>query len=138
MTDKKFFFPVCALLLWGVWAFLPKLALQSLPPHGIIFYEALGSFALTTTIFLLTKKTAAAPRGRGLGFAAASAGASLCGILSYFYALGQGPVATVATITAMYPLVAVVLARVFLKERMNRRQSAAAVLALGAIWLLAG
>jgi transporter family protein len=58
--------------------------------------------------------------------------------LFFFYALKQGPVAVIVMLTALYPLVSLVLARVVLKEKLNRTQYVAIGMAMGAVALLAG
>ena len=75
---------------------------------------------------------------KSIGIIFCGASISIIGILCYYSALRLGPVATVSTIMAMYPVVGVALARVFLKEKMNCLQFVAAGMAMGAIYLLAG
>lgn len=127
---------IAALVVWGFWAFLPKLALQSLPPHNVIFYESLGNFIITVPILFLLrfkvefeKKTVAQIAG--------TAALTVCAILCYFLALRHGPVAVIATMTALYPIICLILARVFLKERVNGKQIVAIIMAMCSILLLA-
>jgi uncharacterized membrane protein len=58
------------------------------------------------------------------------------GLLFFFEALGRGPVAVVVPLTALYPVVAVVLSRVFLQEALTLRHLAGLALAMAAVWLL--
>ena len=137
LTANSLFPPLAALVLWGFWAFLPKLAMQSLPPHSVIFYEALGGlFVIVPLLFSVKGKLV--KEKKSIGIVACSSSISIIGALCYFSALKLGPVATVSTITAMYPVVGVALARIFLQERMNRLQFLAAAMAMVAIYLLAG
>ncbi len=131
------FAPLAALVLWGFWAFLPKLAMQSLPPHSVIFYEALGGLFVTMPLLFFIKGELVRDK-KGISIVACGSSLSIIAILCYYTALRLGPVATVSTITAMYPVVGVALARIFLKEKMNRVQLLAAVMAMVAIYLLAG
>ena len=127
-----------ALLLWGLWAFLPKLAMnQNMNPHSVIFYEAIGGWCTVMPLLFFTKGKLVRDK-KAIATVFCGASFSLIAILCYYTALNIGPVATVSTITAMYPVVVVALARIFLKEKMNRRQLAAAGLAMVAIYLLAG
>lgn len=128
--------PLAALVLWGFWAFLPKLAMQGLPPHSVIFYEAMGGLIVTLPLLFFIQGRLVRDV-RGIGIVACGSSISLVAILCYYSALKIGPVATVTTISAMYPAVGIALARIFLKEKMNRMQWLAAALAMLAIYLLA-
>ena len=126
-----------SLVLWGFWAFLPKLAMQNMQPHSVIFYEALGGFcAVMPLLFFIKGKLVRDKKAIGTVFCGSSF--SIIAILCYYTALKIGPVATVSTITAMYPVVVIFLAWIFLKEKMNRLQFVAAAMAMVAIYLLAG
>jgi len=138
LKSSALFAPLTALVLWGFWAFLPKLAMQhSMEPHSVIFYEALGGLFVTIPLMFFIKGKLVRDK-KGIGIVCCGSSLSIVGILCYYTALKIGPVATVSTITAMYPLVGMALARIFLKEKMNRLQFVAAGMAMVAIYLLAG
>ena len=125
-----------ALFVWGLWAFLPKIALQSMEPHSVIFFEAFGNLCISVPVlvhlrFRLQRDT------RAIMITGGSSVLTVCAILCYFFALKHGPVPVIVTMTAMYPVIVVVLARVFLKERINKIQFLAVLLALSSILLLA-
>lgn len=126
-----------ALMLWGLSTFLPKLAMQSMSPQSVIFWEALGNMIVTIPILFFLKGKLVMDK-KAVTITAAGACFSIVAILAYYYALRLGPVATIVTITAMYPVVVLILARIFLHEKLNRTQLLAVGMAMGAIWLLAG
>ncbi|HRJ65519.1 MAG TPA: DMT family transporter [Alphaproteobacteria bacterium] len=126
-----------ALFAWGFWAFLPKLALQSMPPHSVIFYEALGNLLVAVPVFIYLRGRLKW-HGRTVPMAAFISAITVGAFLMYFFALKNGPVATIVTLTALYPVVVILLARVFLKEKLNRLQWLAVALAVAAAVLLAG
>lgn len=135
--QKNWLLPaLAALVVWGFWAFLPKLALQTLPPHNVIFYESLGNFIITLPILFYLKFNIKTDR-KTVKMVATMSVLTVCAILSYFTALAQGPVAVIATMTAMYPIICLILARVILKERVNTLQKVAILMALSSILLLA-
>jgi drug/metabolite transporter (DMT)-like permease len=73
---------------------------------------------------------------RGLWFAFIGGTVTCLGNIAYYAALSRGErVATVASLTALYPVVTILLAILVLRERLNRVQSFGLVLALIAIWL---
>ncbi|MBI1215792.1 MAG: EamA family transporter [Alphaproteobacteria bacterium] len=127
---------VAAMLMWGFWAFLPKLALQSMQPHSVIFYEAFGNLMVALPVLVSLRLRLEHNRNAVL-ITLVSSTLTVCAVLLFFLALQRGPVAVIVTMTAMYPIVALVLAWAVLGERLNRLQLAAVCMALGAIWLLA-
>ena len=74
------------------------------------------------------------------GGLAAALGAGIClafGLICFFKALAAGPqVAVVVPLTALYPLVTVILSWTLLREGFSVRQLAGLALALPAVWLL--
>lgn len=128
---------VGALIAWGFWSFLPKLALQSMQPHSVIFYESLGNLITAIPVFILLRGRLVRSRV-GISIAAFVSIMTVGAFLLFFFALQNGPVATVVTMTALYPVIVLILARVFLKEKLNRIQMVAVALAIGSIYLLAG
>ncbi len=136
-NDLRLLPSLAALVLWGLWAFLPKLALQTMPPQSVIFYEAVGNMLVAMPIFFYLKRRLIKNK-KGILLTAFSSGISMVAILAFYYALRLGPVATIVTVTAMYPIVGLTLARIFLKESMNSTQLFAVVMAMAAVGLLAG
>jgi bacterial/archaeal transporter family protein len=128
---------LAAMLVWGLWAFLPKIALQSMQPHSVIFYEAFGSLCVSMPVLIFHLKGKLQKDVRALGIISASSALTVIAIMCYFYALKHGPVAVVVTMTAMYPVISLVLARIFFKERLNKIQLAAVGMAMLSIVLLA-
>lgn len=125
------------LLAWGFWAFLPKLALQSMQPHSVIFYEALGNLFVAVPV-LVYLRGRMVWHGRSVGVSLTISVMTAATFLLYFFALQNGPVPAIVTLTAMYPVVMILLARVFLKEKLNPVQWLAVALAVVAAFLLAG
>jgi len=128
---------VGALVAWGFWSFLPKLALQSMQPHSVIFYEAIGNLITAVPVFIILRGRLTRSRV-GISMSAFISAMTVGAFLLYFFALHHGPVATVVTLTALYPIVVLIMARVFLKEKLNKIQMASVALAICSIYLLAG
>ena len=136
-AEKHWLLPaVGALLVWGFWAFLPKMALQTLQPHSVIMYESFGNMLVALPI-LVQQRFKLEWNRRGVSIVAASSILTVCAILSYFYALHHGPVSIIVTLSAMYPIISLVLAGIFLHERLNKIQYAAVVAAMLSVLLLA-
>lgn len=111
--------------------------MQSLSPANVILYEALGGLLVVMPLLYFIKGKLVRDV-KAISIIGCGSSISIIAILCYYSALQLGPVATVSTIGAMYPIVGVALARIFFKEKMNRVQLFAAALAMVSIYLLAG
>lgn len=123
-----------ALVSWGCWALISKLIGDALTPEASQALSTLG--LLPVIVGLAVAKTPApfgnAKAGVALGFAA---GILTClGNIAYYALLNSAKAVTVVPLTALYPLVTVLLAVVFLKEKLNALQIAGIALALVAIY----
>ena len=117
---------------WGLVAGVPKTA-------SSLFFQAACTTGLlpVVSLFLFSRNLLAGTgRRRGAALAFASGLCAALGNLGYLEALRRGgETSVVYPLTGIYPLVTVVLAGLFLKERMNRVQVVGIVLALAAVTL---
>ncbi len=81
---------------------------------------------------------AAKPPTRAWLFVAIAGGSATWGVTFWFLALNEAPVVLVAPLAGTYPLIAVVLARIFLQrlERVTRQTFAGAALVVGGAVLI--
>ncbi len=124
-----------AFLLWGVWAFLPKLTMQYINPKSAVVYEALGGLlvALAVLAFVGFRPETHA---RGMALALITGALGLLGAFGYLYAVSKGPVALISTMTALYPIITIMLAYLVLGEPITIKQGIGLILALVAIVLI--
>jgi transporter family protein len=128
-------FSLMALGLWGVWGLLSKVAAQHLPSQAVYLLAITGH--LVVVGYLAATTGLAIPWHPGGVAAALAAGVAMAfGLLSFFRALSQAPAAVVMPLTALYPLVTVILSLAVLHETLNPRQVLGVALALAAVWLL--
>jgi len=125
-----------ALLSWGVWAILSKLIGDAL---SAAHSQALSTIGLVPVMIALgfsrrLSTTGHRVRGTLCAFAAGVLGSA--GNIAYYHALNRGgKAATVVPLTALYPLVTIVLAVILLKEKLNRIQIVGVLVSLTAIYL---
>lgn len=125
-----------ALLLYGFWGFFPKLAMAYINPASAIVYEVAGTVAVgLLALSLVGFRPDVHPKG--ILFAALTGVTGMLGTLCLFYAVRSGKASVVVCLTALYPLITVILAHIFLHETLSPRQIIAMVLALAAIALFA-
>ncbi|MCI0748285.1 MAG: DMT family transporter [Verrucomicrobia subdivision 3 bacterium] len=125
-----------AVLCWGVWAIVSKLIGGALSPAQSQALSTLGSLPVIAALCLSKRLTASGNRRRGIVLALV-AGALVClGNVAYYHALNLGGKAsTVVPLTALYPLVTILLALLLLRERLGSIQIVGLCFSLLAIWL---
>jgi bacterial/archaeal transporter family protein len=125
-----------ALLFWGLWGFIPKLTTQFLAPSSAIVYEVVGGLLLGVVMLSrLQFQPEVHPHGIALAITTGMLG--FLGAFCFLTAVSRGPVTLVATVSALYPVVSVLLAISFLHEALTLRQGAGVILALIAMILIA-
>ena len=131
-----FAWSLLALVSWGAWAIIGRLV-DSLSAAQSQALSTLGMLPIIAILPLLGRKEAPRNPRKGTAIALAAGILSCLGNVTYYEALNRGQkAATVVPLTAMYPLVTILLAVLLLRERLNRFQLAGIVLSLGAIYLL--
>lgn len=110
-----------ALVLWGFWGFIPKLTTNYLSPKNAVVYEVLGGLLLAF-IVLASSKFQLDFHPKGSAFAIVTGMLGLLGAFCFLLAVSKGPVTLVATLSALYPVVSILLAVFLLHESVTFRQ----------------
>ena len=126
---------VTALIIYGFWGFFPKLAVTYINPLSALIYQIAGAIAVGILgLFLLGFQPETHPKG--ILFAVLTGIAGMLGTLFYFTAASRGKISVVVSMTALYPLITIVLAAVFLREPISLTQIFGMIFAVIAIILL--
>jgi uncharacterized membrane protein len=122
-----------ALVAWGVWGFLCKLATRTASDHNIVFWIALASL-VPMVAYALTAPTRSEMRPALLPIAAGV----LAGVATaaFYLALRRGPASVVVPISGMYILIPAVLGIILLKEPLSASHVVGMVFAGLAVLLL--
>jgi len=131
-------FSLLTILLWGTWGVVSKVASEGVDAYS---NQALFSFGLLPLIALVWRspRNAAGGAGRrsGIGWAFLTGILGGTGNIAFFHALGMGGKASIVSpVTALFPVVTVMLAVTLLHERVGTAQKVGLALALVAIYLL--
>jgi transporter family protein len=127
---------IFALLSFGVWGFFTKLAINYVDSKSALIFQTLG-VAVVGLITLALMDFRPATDAKGIFFSTMTGVAYGIGCLFYFIAADKGKITTVVTLTALYPLVTIFFAYLFLKEGIHLKQCLGIVFALIAIYLFA-
>jgi transporter family protein len=139
------FWSLVTIVMWGTWGLVSKIA-----SGGVDAYmnQLLFTVGIAPLLFFVSWKVSRSGgseesvekrkrRGRGVFWAFLTGILGGVGNMAYFQAMVMGGKASVVTpVTALFPMVTVLLALVFLKERLGRVQWLGLALAFVAIYLL--
>ena len=133
------------IVMWGTWGLVSKIASDGVDAYTNQLLFTVGIVPLM--VFVAWRVSRAGnrrdssekpeQRGRGVFWAFLTGILGGVGNMAYFQAMVKGGQASVVTpVTALFPMVTVLLAMVFLKERLGRVQWIGLGLAFVAIYLL--
>jgi len=131
-----FIFGLFALILWGVWGFLPKLATRYIEPRSVLVFQTIGSI-LVTIVILATIDFKPELHTKGVTLAIVTGIIGTLGTASFLYSIAKGKASIVVTMTALYPIITIILSLLILKESITIKQGIAIILALTAMALFA-
>ena len=132
------FLIAATLLSWGAWGIFDKLAVARTHPLVVQLYGSLVSLAFLP-VYLWVLRRAGVPLGWPAGAGAWIALASVTGVLglvAFVYALKLGSATYVIGVTAAYPVVSLLLARLFLGEPLTVSKVAGIVLVSAGLYAL--
>jgi transporter family protein len=136
MIPRWLIWSILAILSWGLWSILSKLLGDALSAEDTQSLSTLGMLPIIGVLAFSRRLGASGSRAKGFWTAFAAGILTFLGNAAYFFALSKGEkAATVIPLTALYPLVTVLLAVLFLRERLNRVQCGGVLFSLAAIYL---
>ena len=126
------------LLAWGLWGFFGKYALKYISPTSLILFETIGAIViqLIVVIFLFYYKYKFDTNPTGITFAVLTSIFGVIGTILFFFTLSKTKASVLVPLTALYPVITVILSFIFLKEKVTLVQSVGIVLAIVASVLL--
>jgi transporter family protein len=132
---------LATIVLWGMWGLVSKIASSGIDVYVNQLLYTVGLVPLMVFVAWTVSKRSAGDkregRRKGIFWAFLTGILGGLGNLAFFQALVKGGKASVvAPVTALFPMVTVLLALIFLKERLGRVQWVGLALAFVAIYLL--
>jgi bacterial/archaeal transporter family protein len=130
-------FSLLTIVCWGAWGAVSKVASDGVDANTNQIFFTLGLLPLIVYVARSPRLKGGAKRRAGIGWAFLTGILGGTGNIAFFRALGVGGQASVVVpATALFPVVTVILALSFLRERLGRAQIAGLAIALVAIYLL--
>lgn len=136
MTIASWFLPaLLALVLWGVAVFLPKLAVRTLGPLALTVYSSVVFFIGATVIVAMQGfRLETDPKGVLLALCIGIFGGA--GQICYVYSIRFGAMTKGVIVSALYPLLTILLAFFILGERLTVQQMIGVALGLLSLVLM--
>lgn len=133
---KGWVFPALGtFIFWGFWGFIPKITTRYISPKSAIVYEVLGGFLVAIMVmYSMNFRPEINPKGFAMAITTGVFG--FLGALCYLLAVSKGPVSLVVILTALYPVLSILLAVIILNEPITLKQGVGILLALGAMLLI--
>ncbi len=132
---KNLTYSIITVIVWGLWAFLPKIATRYISPPSAMIYELMAGI-LMIIIVLRTLRPEIFVKRRGSIYAFVNGIIGCAGVLFYIYAISSQDAIIVAPLSATYPILTLVLGIIFLKERFSPVNYFGIFLAFFAIYLV--
>lgn len=124
-----------ALISFGLWGLFTKFSIVYIDSKSALVFQTLGVlFVGLFTLCLPSFKLATDVKGLSYGLLTGVAYGVGC--LFYFVAADKGKITTVVTLTALYPLVTILLSYLLLRETITSRQCIGIILGLVSIYLM--
>jgi len=126
---------IFAVLLFGIGSFLGKLASINDISSRVYFFEAIGTLTIFSCFFLI--KRVEILEGFTVNYYAIGMGITWgLGTVLFIMALENSKLSIITPLTALYPAVTVVLAYLFLSERLEIKELIGVMLAILSIFLI--
>lgn len=128
-------FALLVLVGWGIWGLVQKPLTDETDVWSVAFVQ----FSVTLSWGLgavLLRRQKPDPRTPGLKFATAAGVCAYAGSLTFLLAIDRASASLVVPMTAMYPLVTIILGVALLHERLTLSHKVGVVLSLAAIVFL--
>jgi len=131
-------FVALAVVAWGLWGLFGKLALErGMSSHAILVAEGVMGFMGGLVLGGLQVRRLPLPWQEAWNWYGFLSGAALAGGIGFYYVALRGErLSVVVPLTAVYPLVAVLLGMLFLGERLSLLQWAGIGLTTAGVMLL--
>ena len=112
-----YLYAILTVLTWGLWGVFSKLALNYAKPRQALLFQTAGVLAFSIVV-LVVEKFKIEWNLPGFSWAALGGFFAFIGFLTFFAALEKGNTSTVVTLSALYPVVTILISIAFLHERL--------------------
>ncbi|MDR3674691.1 MAG: EamA family transporter [Acidobacteriota bacterium] len=135
VIPKWLLYAIIALFWWGIFGFLGKVGADRISPSQMQIFFTIGMVPVAVVCAFRLKFRIATER-LGVAYSLLMGVIAALGSLAFFAAMKTGKASLIAPATSLYPALTVVLAVIFLKEKLNKVQLCGLFLAMVSIVIL--
>jgi transporter family protein len=135
VIPKWLLYAIIALFWWGIFGFLGKVGSDRISPSQMQIFFTIGMVPVAVVCAFRLKFRIATER-LGVAYSLLMGIIAALGSLAFFAAMKTGKASLIAPATSLYPALTVVLAVIFLKEKLNKVQLCGLFLAMVSIVIL--
>lgn len=128
-------YSMLAIMAWGLWAVLPKFSMGWADPKSVFIYEVLGGILTGIAVFAVFRPELGIDI-RGIIPSVLTGVVGYLGLLFFMFAIRTGKVSVIASFTALYPVVSLILAFILFREKLNPVQITGVLLAVLSVILI--
>jgi transporter family protein len=128
-------YSLIALICWGLWGVFVKLASNYLNWTQVFVISGIVSLVTLIIVFFVGRPQIDA-HSPGFIYALLAGVTSAVAVVAFYGALDAGKASIVVTLTALYPVVTIIISFLILSERISPLKGVGVALALAAILLL--
>jgi transporter family protein len=130
-------YSLLTILFWGAWGAISKVASAGVDSYTNQVFFTVGLLPLIFMVLRSSRLPVGSQRRTGIAWAFFTGILGGVGNIAFFHALVNGGKASIVVpATALFPLVTVILAATFLRERLGKVQMLGLLFAVAAIYLL--
>jgi transporter family protein len=127
-------FSLIALVVWGIWGFLGKIALNNLDWKVVYILSGIGQMIVYLVFFVTARPSLG--YGSNIYYALVFGALGVLANIPFYQALSLGKASIVIPVANLYPILTVVLAAAFLREQLSFTQAVGIVFAIIAMALI--
>lgn len=133
---KSFLLIFFIIISWGLWGFFSKLAIQKIGFQASL-WNAIALLLIVVTFLVISNQLFPIKNDfQGIIFAICAGIFSGIASILFYVILGKKPVGALVAVTALYPLITLILSMLFLRESLTFSKAIGFVLAIGALMLI--
>lgn len=137
MPSQSWLIPaLLCMAAWGVSRLFPKLATNHIDPKSALAFEVIGEVIAVVVILTALGFTKPVFHMKGASFAVLAGLFGGMGVYWYLVAADRGNVSQLVGITALYPVITVLLGVLVLNEPLTAKQVSGVALAVLAVYLV--
>lgn len=128
-------FSLFAMLIWGVWGFLGKIALNNLDWKVVYIFGGIGQM-IVYLIFFVTARPSLTFSGNSTYYALIFGALGVLANIPFYQALNLGKASIVLPVSNLYPIITIILAVALLREQLTVTQGVGIMFGMVAIVLI--